>query len=134
VAAKGFWGYGGVVRAPDGAIWKVASSAKKDDGVATATIDSVVLLLGVADVKASRRFSVERGLRVAKSSGSRYVQFDTPSSPVDLALSGRRALAKDAGVPPDGTGSHRVVLAGEIGPSTDPDGFVWERPDPTTGG
>jgi len=27
---KSFWGYGGVVRAPDGTIWKVATSAKKD--------------------------------------------------------------------------------------------------------
>jgi hypothetical protein len=25
--AKGFWGYGGVVQAPDGAIWKVATSS-----------------------------------------------------------------------------------------------------------
>jgi hypothetical protein len=49
-AVKGFWGYGGVVRAPDGAIWKVASSSKKDKG-----------------------------------------------------------LAKDAGVSPDGTGSHRIA-------------------------
>jgi catechol 2,3-dioxygenase-like lactoylglutathione lyase family enzyme len=131
-AAKGFWGYGGVVRAPDGAIWKVASSAKKDDGVATGTIESVVLLLGVADVKASKRFYDERGLRVAKSYGGKYVQFDTPSSPVELALYGRRALAKDAGLSPDGSGSHRLVLAGEIGPFTDPDGFVWERRPDTT--
>ncbi|MDQ1574153.1 MAG: hypothetical protein QOH44_1712 [Actinomycetota bacterium] len=27
---KSLWGYGGVVRAPDGSIWKVATSAKKD--------------------------------------------------------------------------------------------------------
>ena len=33
-AAKSFWGYGGVVRAPDGTIWKVATSAKKDTGPA----------------------------------------------------------------------------------------------------
>ena len=31
-AKKGFWGYGGVVQAPDGAIWKVATSSKKDTG------------------------------------------------------------------------------------------------------
>jgi uncharacterized glyoxalase superfamily protein PhnB len=34
-AKKGFWGYGGVVQAPDGAIWKVATSSKKDTGPAT---------------------------------------------------------------------------------------------------
>src|SRR5215475_1965704 len=56
---KSFWGYGGVVQAPDGAIWKVATSAKKDTGPATREIDDMVLLLGVADVTASKRFYVE---------------------------------------------------------------------------
>ena len=68
-AAKSFWGYGGVVRAPDGTIWKVATSAKKDTGPATRQIDQIVLLLGVADVAASKRFYVDRGLAVAKSLG-----------------------------------------------------------------
>ncbi len=49
-AKKGFWGYGGVVRAPDGTIWKVATSAKKNTGPATRHVDDIVLLLGVADV------------------------------------------------------------------------------------
>jgi hypothetical protein len=49
----------------------------------------------------------------------------TPSSPVKLALYGRRALAKDAGVAPDGTGSHRLMIGGDAGPFTDPDGFAW---------
>src|SRR4051794_2484642 len=31
---KNLWGYGGVVQAPDGTIWKVATSAKKDTGPA----------------------------------------------------------------------------------------------------
>jgi predicted lactoylglutathione lyase len=124
--AKSFWGYGGVVRAPDGAIWKVATSAKKDTGPATRQVDEIALLLGVADVKASKRFYVDRGLTVGKSFGSRYVEFSTPGSPVKLALYGRRALAKDAGVPPEGSGSHRIVIDGEAGPFTDPDGFAWE--------
>jgi hypothetical protein len=102
-AAKSFWGYGGVVQAPDGTIWKVATSAKKDTGPATRQIDQIVLLLGAADVAATKRFYVDRGLAVAKSFGRKYVEFATPSSPVKLALYGRRALAKDAGVPPDGT-------------------------------
>ena len=33
---------------------------------------------------------------------------------------------KDAGVPPEGTGSHRMVIAGDAGLFTDPDGFAWE--------
>ena len=125
-ARKSFWGYGGVVQAPDGAIWKVATSAKKDDGPATRKIDDVVLLLGVADVKASKRFYVDRGLTVGKSFGAKYVEFTSPASGVKLALYGRRALARDAGVSPDGTGSPRIVLGSDAGPFTDPDGFAWE--------
>jgi predicted lactoylglutathione lyase len=124
---KTFWGYGGVVRAPDGTIWKVATSAKKNTGPATRQIDDIVLLLGVADVKASKRFYVEHGLAVAKSFGSKYVEFDRAGSGIKLALYGRPALAKDVGVPPEGTGSHRIVIAGDAGPVTDPDQFAWEN-------
>ncbi|MGP4026276.1 glyoxalase [Actinomadura sp. 3N407] len=130
-AAKSFWGYGGVVQAPDGAIWKIATSAKKDTGPATREIDDIVLLLGVADVAESKRFYVDRGLAVAKSFGRKYVEFATPSSPVKLALYGRKALAKDAGVPPDGTGSHRLMIGTDAGPFTDPDGFAWETTSET---
>jgi hypothetical protein len=125
-AKKSFWGYGGVVQAPDGAIWKVATSSKKDTGPATREIDDVALLLGVEDVKETKRFYVDRGLAVGKSFGGKYVEFDTPSSPVKLALYGRRALAKDAGVSPDGTGSHRIVIGTDAETFTDPDGFIWE--------
>ncbi|WP_052852594.1 glyoxalase [Streptomyces avicenniae] len=125
-AAKSFWGYGGIVQAPDGTIWKVASSQKKDTGPDTGRIDEIVLLLGVADVAESKRFYVGRGLTVARSFGRKYVEFATPSSPVKLALYGRRALAKDVGVPQDGTGSHRLALGGGTEPFTDPDGFAWE--------
>ena len=129
-AAKSFWGYGGVVRAPDGTIWKVATSAKKDTGPANRRIDRIVLLLGVADMAVSKRFYVDRGLAVAKSFGRKYVEFDTGSSPVKLALYGRRALAKDAGVAPEGTGSHRLIIGGDAGPFTDPDGFAWKTASP----
>jgi predicted lactoylglutathione lyase len=123
---KSFWGYGGVVQAPDGTIWKVATSSKKETGPATRQIDDVVLLLGVADVKASKQFYVDHGLTVAKSFGSKYVEFETAGSPIKLALYSRRAAAKDVGVEPDGTGSHRIVIGGDAGPFTDPDGFGWE--------
>jgi predicted lactoylglutathione lyase len=125
-AKKGLWGYGGVVRAPDGTIWKVATSSKKNTGAATREINEIVLLLGVADVAASKRFYIDRGLAVGKSFGRKYVEFATPSAQVKLALYGRRALAKDAGVSPDGTGSHRIAIGSEAGPFTDPDGFAWE--------
>ncbi|WP_328904774.1 glyoxalase [Streptomyces sp. NBC_00234] len=129
-AAKSLWGYGGVVQAPDGTIWKVATSAKKDTGPATRRIDEIVLLLGVADVIASKRFYVGQGLAVGKSFGRVYVEFAAGSSPVKLALYRRRALAKDVGVSPDGTGSHRLMIGGGAGSFTDPDGFDWEAVSP----
>jgi hypothetical protein len=129
-AAKSFWGYGGVVRAPDGTIWKVATSSKKDTGPATRQVDQIVLLLGAEDVAASKRFYVDHGLAVAKSFGRKYVEFATGPGPVKLGLYGRRALAKDAGVAPDGTGSHRLVIDSAAGSFTDPDGFAWETAAP----
>jgi len=126
-AKKSFWGYGGVVQAADGSIWKVATSAKKDTGPASLQFDGIALLLGVADVKASKRFYVDRGLTVAKSFGSKYVEFNAPPNHVKLALYGRHALAKDAGVSPDGDGSHRIVIGNDADTFTDPDGFAWEK-------
>ena len=126
-AAKSLWGYGGVVQAPDGTIWKIATSAKKDTGPDTREIDELVLLLGVEGVKATRQFYVGQGLTVAKSFGGKYVEFAAgQSSPVKLALYKRGALAKDLGVPVDGTGSHRIVLGSTADAFTDPDGFAWE--------
>src|ERR671917_2655244 len=121
-AKKSLWGYGGVVRGPDGTIWTVASSSKKDRGPAIHQIDEFVLQLGVADVAASKRFYVERGLEVSKSYGRKYVQFASPSSPVTLALYGHGALAKTAGVSPEGTGSHRIVINGTAGGVAAPPG------------
>ncbi|MGH2745624.1 MAG: glyoxalase [Thermoleophilaceae bacterium] len=123
--AKSFWGYGGAVQAPDGTVWTVASSPKKDTGPATREIEEIVLLLGVADVKASKRFDVDRGLVVKRSFGGKYAEFDTGPK-VKLALNKRHALAKNADVSPDGTGSHRVIIGSDAGPFTDPDGFAWE--------
>jgi predicted lactoylglutathione lyase len=127
-ATKSLWGYGGVVQAPDGTIWTIASSSKKDTGPAIRQVDDIVLQLGVTDVAASKRFYVDRGLAVAKGFGRRYVEFDT--GPVKLTLNKRGALAKVAGVSPDGTGSHRIVIASDAVPFTDPDEFAWEAASP----
>jgi predicted lactoylglutathione lyase len=129
-AAKSLWGYGGVVQAPDGTIWQVASSSKKDTGPATRQIDEIVLLLGVGDMAETKRFYVDHGLTVAKSFGSKYVEFAAGSGPVKLALYKRRGLAKVAGVSPEGTGSHRLLIGGSAGTFTDPDGFAWEATAP----
>jgi hypothetical protein len=124
-AGASLFGYGGVVRAPDGSIWKVATSTKKDTGPATRQVDRVVLLLGATDVAASKRFYLDHNLVIAKSFGRKYVEFAPGSSPITLALYGRRALAKDAGVTPDGSGSHRLGIGSDAGPFTDPDNFTW---------
>ncbi|WP_328474766.1 glyoxalase [Actinoplanes sp. NBC_00393] len=129
-AEKSLFGYGGVVRAPDGTIVTVASSSKKDTGPATRQIDDVVIQLGVADVAAAKRFYVESGLTVGRSFGSKYVEFAAPARTVRLSLLKRKALAKAAGVAVDGTGSHRIVLGGGTAPKTDPDGFAWEPARP----
>lgn len=124
-AKKSLWGYGGVLQAPDGTLWTVASSSKKGAGPATDRVDDVVLQLGVEDVAASRDFYVERGFGVAKSYGRRYVELEA-SGPVRLSLYRRKALAKVAGVPGGGSGSHRLAITSDAGPFTDPDGYVWE--------
>ncbi|MGV9775225.1 hypothetical protein [Streptosporangium sp. NPDC003464] len=64
------------------------------------SIESVTL-----DVAASRKFYVDRGLAVAKSFSRMCVESAAGPGPVNPALYRRRALAKDAGVSPDGTGS-----------------------------
>src|SRR5688500_16576844 len=81
-AKKSLWGYGGVVQAPDGAVWTVATSSKKDTGPAVLEYDDVVLLLGVEDVKASKQFYIDHGLRVGKSFGSKYVEFEAPGQAI----------------------------------------------------
>ena len=125
-AKKSFWGYGGVVAAPDGTIWKVATSTKKATGAPARHVDDLVLLIGADDVAVSKKFHEARGMTVAKSFGRKYVEFDSAPDAVKLALYGRKAAAKDAGVPADGSGSHRVVIGSDAGSFTDPDGFTWE--------
>ena len=122
---KSLWGVGAVVQAPDGAIWKFATSAKKDTAPASRDFDSFVVLLAAGDVGASKKFYKDHGLEVGKSFGA-YVEFATPGSPVGIGLYARKALAKDAGVPIEGTGSHRIALNSDNGSFTDPDGFAWE--------
>jgi hypothetical protein len=119
------WGYGCSVQAPDGAIWTIATSSKKNTAEPSRKVDEVVLLLGVDSVGRSKRFYTEHGLEVAKSFASMYAEF-AATGPIKLALNGRKALAKNAGVPADGDGSHRLTVITDGPGFTDPDGFVWE--------
>lgn len=123
-AAKSLWGFGGAVQAPDGAIWNIATSNKKDTGPASRAIESIVLLLGAEKASESRRFYADRGFAVKKSFGS-YVDFDTPENSIGLGLYKRAALAKSVGVDAAGSGSHRLVINGDRAEIADPDGFAW---------
>lgn len=123
--SKSLWGVGGTVQAPDGAIWKIATSAKKDTAPPSRSVDEIILLIGADDVVASKMFYTERGIPVAKSFGRSYVQFDTGTSPIGLGLYRHASLAKDAGVPAAGSGSHRLTVNGALGAAVDPDGFAW---------
>ncbi|MFY7064911.1 glyoxalase [Nocardiopsis changdeensis] len=127
-AAKSMWGYGGIVQAPDGAIWQLATSAKKNTGPATGKVDEVVLLLGVEDVAATKKFYAGRGLTVSKSFGRSYAEFATDPGSVKLSLYRCRALAKTIGVDPQGSGPHGLLIGGDIGSCADPDGFAWQAP------
>ncbi|MDQ0828435.1 hypothetical protein QF032_000279 [Streptomyces achromogenes] len=89
---------------------------EKDSGPESRQIDEIVVLLGVADMAASKRFSVERVLKAAKGFGGKYVEFDASGSPVKLSLYGRRGLAEVAGVPPEGAGSSRLAIGGDAEP------------------
>ena len=122
--SKSLWGVGGVIQTPDGAIFNIATSNKKDTGPETRKIDNFVLLIGAEDVGASKKFYADKGFEVGKSFGS-YVEFDLKPSPIGLGLYKRKALAKVSAVSDEGTGSHRLVVGSDAGTFTDPDGFVW---------
>ncbi|MEU5873534.1 glyoxalase [Glycomyces sp. NPDC047369] len=126
-AEKSFWGYGGVLRAPDGTVLKFASSSKKDTAPAEKTFTDVVLLLGTTDMKASKNFYVDHGLVVEKSYGGKYTEFAAGDGKVKFALYPRKAFKKTAFVDPEGSGSHRIAIGGTGGAFTDPDGFAWEQ-------
>ncbi|MFD1544594.1 hypothetical protein [Nonomuraea guangzhouensis] len=88
----------------------------------------------VLSLTVSQPATVNAFIGAALDAGPASQQFDemvlllgaTEPSPVKLALYGRRALAKDVGVPMDGTGSHRITLGSDAGSFIDPDGFAWE--------
>jgi len=124
---KSLWGYGAVLEGPDGIVWKLATSAKKNKAPVSRTFDDLVVLLGPADVAATKDLYVEHGLAVSKSFGKKYVEFDPGSGRVHLALYGRRGLLKDAGVTADSPGIRGLALVSPAGPFSDPDGVGWEQ-------
>ncbi len=130
-ARRQFWGgYSGVIRTPDGAVVKIATSNRKNpdrsEEPALALIERVVLLLGVEHVGRAKDFYVSAGIAVAKAYGNKYVEFEPGSGAVTLGLYKRAGLAKEFGVDPEGHGSHRLSIASNGASLTDPDGFAWQ--------
>jgi len=112
-AKKSIWGgYGGVVQAPDGAIWKVATPQKKGEPVSEIPAPTdVAVLIGVADLKATLAFYSALGMPVRKAYGSKYADFVSGDGTSTLGLYGAEALAKDAGVPAVGSGFRSMTLS-----------------------
>jgi hypothetical protein len=135
-ATKQFWGgYSGVVQAPDGTIWKLASPSKKNAGPATREIDEIVLLLGAADFVASKRFYVDHGLEVSKSVARAYVEFAASPQHIKLGLYKRRALARMPASPltaPDHTASRSSAMPGPSPPRTGSRGKPPSNDSPVT--
>lgn len=122
--AQQWGGYSGVVQTPDGVVVKVATSGGREHPDGSNPVERVVLLLGVESLGASKEFYTASGLSVEKDFG-RYVEFAQGSGAVTLALYERPGLAGEFGVSPEGSGSHRVMVASTGASFTDPDGFAW---------
>ena len=125
-AKKSIWGgYGGVVQAPDGAIWKVATPQKKGEPVSEIPAPTdVAVLIGVADLKATLAFYSALGMPVRKAYGSKYADFVSGDGTSTLALYGTEALAKDAGVPADGSGFRSMTLSRIVETPAEVDGLL----------
>ena len=82
------------------------------------------ITLGVADVGESRRFYERLGWKAAGSSGDEVAFFQV--GPMVLALYGREALAKDAGVPAGEAGFFGVALAHNVREREDVDAVLLE--------
>ena len=121
-AAKSLWGYGGVLRSPDGVLITYASASKKRLPGGSREVETFVLQLGVTDMGESKRFYEAHGFAASKSFGGSYAEFET--GPVKLSLLKRAALAKTADVAAEGSGSSRLQIVADA-EFIDPDGFEW---------
>ena len=67
----------------------------KEQRARSREFNEIALLLGVASVSATKKFYAERGLKVAKSFGPKYVEFEsTPGAPVKPLATGARRLPR----------------------------------------
>ncbi|WP_043626779.1 VOC family protein [Nonomuraea candida] len=107
-----FGSFSGAFRAPDGAVWKVASATAKDTGppAATPRPSETTVILGVAAPKASRTFYESLGMTVDRDYGNKYIDFRPAPGAVRLCMMERGVLARDAGTAKDGDGFSAMVF------------------------
>lgn len=115
-----------VYRAPDGAVWKLAASSKKDASRIPdpPTPTETAVYLGVTKPTASRRFYEAVGMSADHDYGDRFIDFTAPAGVCRLGLLSRRDLAKDAGVDERGEGFCAVVLEHAAGSPDEVDALI----------
>lgn len=112
-AKKQFFGeFTASYRAPDGAVWKLAASSKKD----TAPRDEPpkptesAIHLGVASPTASKAFYEALGMTAEHDYGDKFIDFRITDGALRIGLLPRKDLAKDVGVDERGDGFTAVAL------------------------
>ncbi|MGW4068898.1 VOC family protein [Nocardia grenadensis] len=98
---KQFFGdFSAVYQAPDGTLWKVAATSKRDTEVVSGPPKptETAIFLGVAKPKISKVFYEELGMSADRDYGDKFVDFTLTEGVCRLGLLPRKALAKDAGV------------------------------------
>ena len=98
--------------APDGALWKLAASSKKDSTpVSTSPKPTeTAIYLGVTEPKASKVFYEALGMTTDRDYGDKFIDFTISEGVCRLGLLTRRSLGKDVGVDTHGDGFSAVVL------------------------
>ncbi|ASO20484.1 putative glyoxalase superfamily protein PhnB [Actinoalloteichus hoggarensis] len=112
-AKKEFFGeFTAVHRAPDGAVWKLAASSKRNpDPVPDPPRPTeTAVILGVASPKASTVFYEALGMSADHDYGDKFIDFTIAEGVCRLGLLPRKPLAKDAGVSEAGDGFAALVL------------------------
>jgi predicted lactoylglutathione lyase len=121
-----FAGFSAVYQAPDGAIWKLAAATRKNTGPAAQppVPTETIAFLGVADLKASKSFYETLGMTVDRDYGTKFVDFQVRPGTCRLGLMPRKALAKDAGIDQEGSGSRAVVFNRRAGSREEVDAIL----------
>lgn len=99
-------------QAPDGAVWKLAASSKKDTSPVAEPPKPTesAIYLGAASPKSSKAFYEALGMSAEHDYGDKFVDFHITAGNLRIGLLPRKDLAKDVGVDERGDGFAAVVL------------------------